>query len=157
MRSIHYTLLLVHDFSGPWSQTHRDVTQLWLRSAVKPDPRVSLPNFKKNSYQSIHTFDYLLLSARSWSAGHSRRIGASPSPWSTSLGPSAWCAGRQKSPCRSFVWMRIYNEYEPCFLRGAGGYSKKSYYAKQNSTNNAALAMTDQLYRNSCYGSNVNP
>lgn len=38
-----------------------------------------------------------------------------------------------------------------------GGYSKKSYYAKQNSTNNAALAMTDQLYRNSCYGSNVNP
>lgn len=60
---------------------------------------------------------YLLWSARLWSVGRSRRTGASPSPWSASWAPAAWCAGRRKSPCWSWVWRRIYSECESWWIR----------------------------------------
>lgn len=99
----------LYPFVGAWlfwtPVRLKEVTQPSQQPAVKSRTTCLLQKFSqdKHTHISPYMFYYLLWSVRLWSAGRSPRIWASPCPWSASSAPSAWCAGRQKPPCRSWV------------------------------------------------------
>ena len=122
------------------------------KQTQKPWTTCFLPKFKQSRqthcYQSVRVsvWYYLPWFVRWWSAGRSPRLAASPCPWSASSGPSAWCAGRQTPPCRSWVWRRIYNEHESCWND-----TKKK--ARPTLSDNRQLSLSRRwLNPGSCYG-----